>query len=123
MPSDTPKTTIYLQAIITTDAVPDFSFFKQLSSNAKVQAAPSTETSPLLENVVEDSNKPKPKFSGEREGDPNKPITERQIGFLNKLIEQGKTNLPMIQAAYHVSDLPELTDADVQQIAKEAKKR
>ena len=120
--SDTPKTTIYIQAIITTDAVPDFSFFNQLS-NAKVQAAPSQETPTLLENVVEETSKPQNKFSGEREGDPNKPITVPQIGFLKKLIEQGKTSLPKIQAAYHVSVLPELTDADVQQIAKEAKKR
>ena len=122
MPNDTPKTTIYLQAIITTDAVPDFSFFNQLS-NARIQVAPSPETPTLLDNIVAESKPPKPKFSGEREGDPNKPITERQIGFLSKLIEQGKTSLPKIQAAYHVSDLPELTDADVQQIAKEARKR
>ena len=121
MQNETPKTTIYLQAIITTDAVPDFSFFNQLSKS-NVQVA-SSESSPLLDNIVAESNPPKPTFSGEREGDPNKPITERQIGFLKKLIEQGKTSLPKIQAAYHVSDLPELTDADVQQIAREAKRR
>ena len=70
-----------------------------------------------------ESNPPKPKFSEEREGDPNKPITERQIGFVQGLINKGKAKLSEILEAYHVSNLPELTDADVQQIAKEAKKR
>ena len=65
MQNETPKTTIYLQAIITTDAVPDFSFFNQLS-NARIQTAPSPETPTLLENVVEETSKPKQKFSGER---------------------------------------------------------
>jgi len=34
MPNENPKTTIYLQAIITTDAVPDFSFFRKLTDEA-----------------------------------------------------------------------------------------
>ena len=121
MQNDTPKTTIYLQAIITTDAVPDFSFFNQLS-NVKVQAAPSQETPTLLENVVEETNKPKPKFSGEREGDPNKPITGPQIGLVKKIIEKGKFDLPEILEAYHVSELSKLSDADVQSILKASKK-
>lgn len=121
MPNDTPKTTIYLQAIITTDAVPDFSFFNQLS-NARIQAVPSAETPTLLENVVEETNKPKPKFNGEREGDPNKPITGPQIGLVKKIIEKGKFELPEILEAYHVSKLSDLSDADVQSILKASKK-
>lgn len=156
----TPKTTIYIQAIITTDAVPDFSFFNKLANiqnQANLESAPK-EISTLLTEVANQQTVPMkqptsivkspisaeapenatmkqqsalpvkktqapPKFSGEREGDPNKPITERQIGLVKNLIRQGTAKLHEIQKSYHVSDLPELTDADVQKILRDSKKK
>lgn len=121
MPNDTPKTTIYIQAIITTDAVPDFSFFNQLS-NAKDQVG-SSETSPLMECIAADSSQSKPRYNGEREGDPNKPITGPQIKLVKSIIDSGKFTLPNLLEAYHVSSLSQLTDEDVQKIVKESKKK
>ena len=118
MPNDIPKTTLYIQAILTTDSMPDFSFFRQLS-NAKAHVA--SENMPaLLENVVEE-NKPKNKFKEERKGNPNRPISSGQIRFVKSLADEGRFNLMDILQAYHVADLSELTDADAQDNFKKYK--
>lgn len=116
MSHDTPKTTIYLQAIITTDAVPDFSFFNQLAKkeldNAKIRVAAS-ESSPLLSKVKEET--PAPRFP-KHDGDNSKPVTEGQIKFVESLAKQGKYDLEKLLASYDVSDVSQLTHAQAQSI-------
>ena len=147
MEQESIKTTIYLQAIITTNAAPDFSFFKKiadLQNQANLESAPK-EVSPLLTEVtmqpqtlpaetqtsapVEKTTVPvmkpqtKPKFNSKRVGNPNKPITERQIILVNKIINEGKFSLPEILETYHATNLSNLTDADVQGILDESDNR
>ena len=115
MPNDIPKTTLYIQAILTTDSMPDFSFFRQLS-NAKAHVASEDAPAPL-EKVVEE-NKPKSKFNAERKGNPNRPISDGQIRFVKSLADEGRFNVMDVLQAYNVADLTELTDADAQAIFK-----
>ena len=126
MENESIKTTIYLQAIITTNAAPDFSFFNKiadLQNQATLEVA-TKEESPLLTGVTAEKQQPKtPKQSREREGDPNKPITGPQIGLVKTICEQDKLKLSDVLDAYHVSDVTKLSDADVQSILKESKEK
>jgi len=125
MENESIKTTIYLQAIITTNAAPDFSFFNKiadLQNQATLEVA-TKEESPLLTEVTAEKQPKTPKQSREREGDPNKPITERQIGLVKTICEQDKLKLSDVLDAYHVSDVTKLSDADVQSILKESKEK
>ncbi len=147
METESIKTTIYLQAIITTNAAPDLSFFKKiadLQDQANLESTPK-EVSPLLTEVTTQQQslpaetqppvpaekttvpvaKPqtKPTFTGKRLGNPNKPITERQISLINKIIDEGTFTLPEILEAYHATSLSNLTDENVQKILGESNER
>lgn len=126
MENESIKTTIYLQAIITTNAAPDFSFFKKiadLQEQATLEVA-TREDSPLLTEVTAEKQQPNSsKHSREREGDPNKPITGPQITLVKSICEQDKIKLSDVLDAYNVPDVTKLSDADVQSILKESKEK
>jgi hypothetical protein len=78
----------------------------------------------LLEGAVAvEKNHTAPSKPSERMGNPNKPITVPQIELVKKIIDRGSFSLPEILDGYNVSELSKLSDADVQSIVKESKRR
>ena len=131
MNTENKRTTIYIQAVITTDAVPDLSFFKRLAgtTNVKVEDNVSQEDnveqggneSQLFKEVARNLSSAPQKRYDRRIGNPSKTISGKQIEFINTLASRGKFNIPYILETYNVGSLSELTDAQAQQIFEKYK--